>query len=158
MTNLSTYPSLVWAGEMWRRGRGNRRSIAELEACPPRDRIARDVGLSDSDLRALSCRYSGASGLMPQRLAQLGLDPAYVKLARSATYQDLQRVCAACKAWRRCARDLSNGDVQVGMRSYCLNSGTIDALTIDRLPKPAGNDRAAFTVIQTLLDKRKTWP
>jgi hypothetical protein len=139
MTNLTAYPSLAWAGEMWRRGRGNRRSIAELEACPPDDRITRGVGLSDPDPRALSCRRSGASELMPQRLAQLGLDPAYVKLARTATYQDLQRVCAACKAWRRCARDLSNGDVQVGMDSYCLNSGTIDALTVDRLPQLTGS-------------------
>jgi hypothetical protein len=134
MTNLTAYPSLVWAGEMWRRGWRNRRSIAELQAYPPNDRIARDVGLSEPDLRALSCRHTCASELMPQRLEQLGLDPAYVKLARTATYQELQRVCAACKAWRRCARDLSNGDVQVGMDSYCLNSGTIDALTIDRLP------------------------
>jgi hypothetical protein len=111
MTNLTAYPSLVWAGEMWRRGWRNRRSIAELQAYPPNDRIARDVGLSEPDLRALSCRHSGASELMPQRLAQLGLDPAYVKLSRTATYQDLQRVCAACKAWRRCARDLSNGAI-----------------------------------------------
>jgi hypothetical protein len=136
MTNLTAYPSLAWA-EMWRRGRGNRRSIAKLETCPPRDRIARDVGLSEPDLWALSCRHSGASELMPQRLAQLGLDPVYVKLASTATYQDLQRVCADCKAWRRCARDLSNGDVQVGMDSYCLNSGTIDALTVHRLPQLA---------------------
>jgi hypothetical protein len=67
---------------MWRRGRGNGKSIGKSE-----DRIARDVGLRDSDQRALSCRHSAASELMPQRLARLGLDPAYVKLAHTATYK-----------------------------------------------------------------------
>jgi hypothetical protein len=70
---------------------------------------------------------------MPKRLRELGLDPAFFKYARTATYRDMERVCGTCKAWRRCARDLAKGDVQTGMRSYCLNALTIDALTIDRL-------------------------
>jgi hypothetical protein len=61
---------------------------------------------------------------------------AETALARTATYQDLQRVCASCKAWRRCARDLANGDVETGMRSYCLNAPTIDALVVDRPGMP----------------------
>ena len=71
---------------------------------------------------------------MPRRLEQLGLDPQYMKFALAATYHDLERVCATCKAWRRCARDLASGDVQAGMGSYCLNSATIDAMTIDTRP------------------------
>jgi hypothetical protein len=136
MTNLSAYQTLAQLGRMVQRVRRNRRSIAELEASPPRElhRIARDLGLTEPDLRALSCSHPGPSELMPQRLQQLGIDPAYVKHAQTATYQDLERVCAACKVWRRCARDLSNGHVRAGMGSYCLNSGTIDALTVDRLP------------------------
>ena len=159
MINLSAYSTHARLGEVWRRARRNRKSMAELEAGPPSElhRIARDVGLSEFNLRALSCSHPGPSELMPRRLQQLGLDPAYLKLARTATYQDLERVCAACKAWRRCAHDLANGDVQAGMRSYCLNSGTIDALTVDRLPEPAGIDHAAFTVNQKLLDNGKTW-
>jgi hypothetical protein len=112
----------------------NRRSMAELQACPEseRHRNARDIGLSERDLWSLVCSHPGPSELMPQRLAQLDLDPTYVKLARTATYQDLQRVCASCKAWRHCARDLASGDVEAGMRSYCLNAPTIDALIVDR--------------------------
>jgi hypothetical protein len=113
---------------------GNRRWRAALAACPPSElyRVAQDVGLSETDLRSLSCSHPGPGELMPWRLRQLGLDPAYVRLARPETYRDLERVCAACKAWRRCARDLGNGDVQAGMRGYCLNVTTIDALTVDR--------------------------
>jgi len=116
----------------------NQKSVAELAACPPSelDRLAQDVGLSPTDLRSLSCSHPGPSDLMPRRLQQLGLDPAYVKFARTATYRDLERVCATCKASRRCARDLANGDAQAGMRGYCLNAPTIDALTVDR-PLPS---------------------
>jgi hypothetical protein len=69
---------------------------------------------------------------MPQRLRQLGLDPAYVEHALPATHRDLVRACATCKSSRRCFQDLAGNDVQVGMDGYCLNAFTIDALTVDR--------------------------
>jgi len=122
-------------GSTWQRVVLYRRSMAELAACPPNElhRIAQDIGLSERDLRSLACSHPGPSELMPKRLQELRLDPAFVKYARTATYRDMERVCGTCKAWRRCARDLAKGDVQAGMRSYCLNAPTIDALTVDRL-------------------------
>src|SRR5215471_12665290 len=118
----------------WRRVLNQRRSMAELAACPPNElhRIGQDLGLSEGDLRFLACGHSGPSELMPKRLQELGLDPAYLRYARTATYRDMERVCGTCRAWRRCARDLAKGDVQAGMRSYCFNAPTIDALTVDR--------------------------
>jgi hypothetical protein len=109
-----------------------RRSLAELAACSPSEleRIARDVGVSVSDLRIMATAHRGPSELMPQRLTLLGLDPAYVKSALTDTYRDLERTCAMCTAWRRCARDLAKGDVQAGMGSYCLCAPAIDALTV----------------------------
>src|ERR1700680_1592302 len=133
MANPSANAALASLRDRWRRVLRNRRSKAELTTCPPSElqRIARDVGLSESDPPSLSCSHSGPSELMPRRLQQLGLDPTYVKVALTATYRDLERVCATCKSSRRCARDLTNGDVQAGMRAYCLNAPTIDALTVD---------------------------
>ncbi len=69
--------------------------------------------------------------LMPRRLQQLGLDPGYVKACCTSAYQDLERVCASCKSRRLCARDLARGDVESGMRSYCPNAPTIDALVVN---------------------------
>ena len=111
------------------------RSMAELAASPPSELhlIAQDVGLSDGALKSLACSHAGPSELMPKRLQALGLDPTYFRYARTAAYRDMERVCGTCRAWRRCERDLAKGDVQAGMRSYCLNAPTIDALTIDRL-------------------------
>ena len=42
----------------------------------------------------------------------------------------MERVCARCKASERCARELAAGDVGAGMRSYCSNAHTIDALIV----------------------------
>jgi hypothetical protein len=134
MTAQSAYTALSRLRHRLRRALEDRRSRAELHACPPSElhRIAQDVGLSDIDLQSLSPSHPGPSELMPRRLEQLGLDPAYLKHARIATYRDMERVCATCKAWRRCGRDLAQGNVQVGMGSYCLNAATIDALIVER--------------------------
>jgi len=125
----------------WRGALHRRRSMFELAACSPSDlhRIAQDVGISERDLRSLTtCSHPGPSELMPKRLQYLGLDPAFVKHALTATYRDMERVCGTCKSWRRCERDLAKGDIQAGMQTYCLNASTIDALTVDRLePTPA---------------------
>jgi hypothetical protein len=133
MDTPSDYSTLVRLRDWLQRVLRNRRSMAELAACPPSElhRMAQDVGLNPTDLRSFSCSHPVPGELMPRRLQQLGLDPEYVKFARTATYRDLERVCTTCTAWRRCARDLAHGDAQAGMRSYCLNAPTIDALTVD---------------------------
>jgi len=132
MTDPSPHPALTRPCASWRRLLNNRKSMAEFAACPQDElhKMAPDIGLSPTTLWSLSCIHPGPSELMPQRLKQLGLDPGYVQVALTSTYRDLERVCANCKAWRCCARDLANGDVQAGMSSYCLNAFTIDTLTV----------------------------
>lgn len=119
------------------------RSLADLgilfgSRCRMQGWLRRNVSnseLSGHDLEALSGGpHPGQPQLMPERLERLGIDPAYVKLFHTSTYQDLQRVCASCKDWRRCTRDLARGDVQSGMESYCLNAPCIDALLVERPP------------------------
>jgi len=116
----------------WHRSMNRRRAINELAACPPSEirRLACDVGLSGGDLRLLCRSDFGPSELLPRRLQVLGIDPEFVRHAEPTTFRDLARVCASCQASRRCARDLVRGDVQAGMEGYCLNSATIDALTV----------------------------
>jgi hypothetical protein len=134
MAKYSAYSTLAGLRGWCQRVLRNRRSMAELAACPPSElrRIAQEVGLIETDLLSLRCSHPGPTELMPWRLQQLGIDSACVKVAQTATYRDLERVCGACKAWRHCARDLAKGDVQAGMQGYCLNAFTIDALTVDR--------------------------
>jgi hypothetical protein len=121
----------------WRRVLNHDRWMAELAVCPPNElhEIGQDLGLSERDLRFLACSHPCPRELMPKRLQGLGLDPAFFRYAQTAIYRDMERVCSTCRVWRRCARDLEKGDIQAGMRGYCLNAPTIDALTVGRLER-----------------------
>lgn len=134
MTTLSAHTVLRSLREKCRRMLHRRRSLVELAAYPPSALrpIARDVGLSDSEPRAIAEAYRDPGELLPLRLELLGLDPGFVKSAQIATYRDMERTCAICKVWRLCARDVAAGDAQAGMGTYCLNSESIDALTVER--------------------------
>jgi hypothetical protein len=72
--------------------------------------------------------------LLSERLQQLRLDRDYIKVCCPSVYQELERVCASCKLHRLCAQDLASGDVESGMRSYCPNAPTIDALVVNWVP------------------------
>jgi hypothetical protein len=69
--------------------------------------------------------------LLPWRLQQLRLDPEYVKMCCSSTYQNLEKACAICRSRTLCERDLARGDVDSGMQRYCPNALTIDALVVN---------------------------
>ena len=138
MATRWTNAALAGLREKWRHMRRKRKSLAELATVPPSElqHVARDVGVSVSDLRIVAAAHCGPGELLPRRLALLGLDPAYVESGPTATYRDLERTCAMCPASRRCARDLAKGDVQAGMGTYCLCAQTIDALSVDRARLP----------------------
>ncbi len=106
----------------------------EFQALEPTEaeRILQDVGLSMSDMPAITKPNAGPSVLLPQRLETVGLDPLYLKTEQRSVYRDLERACMRCPKWRRCARDLARGDAQTGLEHYCENAATIDALLLDR--------------------------
>ncbi|MBX9591268.1 MAG: hypothetical protein K2X43_18420 [Hyphomonadaceae bacterium] len=89
-----------------------------------------------ADLRALQGSHPGPGELLPRRLERLGLDPQYLMLFHMPAYRDLRKVCASCKSWRTCARDLAGDDAQSGMESYCLNAPSIDELVLERSGRP----------------------
>lgn len=106
----------------------------ELQVLEPMEaeRLLRDVGLSMSDMPAITKPHAGPAVLLLQRLEAVGLDPLYLKMDQSSIYRDLERACMRCSNWRRCARDLARGDAQTGLEHYCLNAQLIDALLLDR--------------------------
>ena len=131
----SVYDRLLSWVESWQR---HRRSGAELDGfgTAELEHIASDLGLSAKELRSLSRCHPGASTLLPSRLQQLGLDPEGVRMCEPATYRDLERVCARCRSSGRCERDLARNDAEAGMRGYCPNAPTIDALMADPWSQP----------------------
>lgn len=95
------------------------------------ERLRRDVDQHMGDMPVVLQGASGRVGLLDQRLAALRLDPSYLKMSDDELYRSLQRVCLHCTSWHRCARDLADGDVQVGLESYCPNGHAIDEFLVD---------------------------
>ena len=114
-----------------------RRRLAEAEirdlSKEDRERTAADLGVDVHELEGVaSWCQEGPAELMPARLEALGLDPEGVRQCEPAVFRDMQRVCGRCHSSKQCARDLADGDVEAGMREYCPNASTIDALLVER--------------------------
>jgi hypothetical protein len=92
------------------------------------ERIARDIRMSASELRAVVRKGPQAADLLRRRMAALDLDPKEVARLEPAALRDLQRVCTLCKAHRQCARDFAHGAPLSTWERYCPNSGTLTAL------------------------------
>jgi hypothetical protein len=97
-------------------------SEAEIE------RIARDVCMSVSELRALAKKGPEAADLLLRRMAALDLDPKEVAWLEPAAFRDMQRVCTMCKSHRRCAWDFARRAPVSTWERYCPNTSTLEAL------------------------------
>jgi len=99
------------------------------------ERMARDVRMSASELRALARKGPKAADLLQCRMAALDLDPKEVAWLEPAVSRDLQRVCSMCKSHRQCAWDFARRAPLSTWKSYCPNTGTLEAL--NGMPWPA---------------------
>jgi hypothetical protein len=115
----------------WRTARAN---LASLDRCGAEDveRIAHDVGVTTTELRALAGRWPDSADLLDRRLAAFGLDRAETWRIEPQVLSDLQRVCTVCTSGRECKHDLAENPYDPGWREYCPNVVTLDALTAER--------------------------
>ena len=102
----------------------------DLEGCGDDEveHIAKDIGLSTSQLRKLAKLGPQSADLLSRRMAVLDLDPNEVSRVEPRAYQDLQRVCSMCECHRRCARDFACDPTIPAWKDYCPNAGTLTAL------------------------------
>ncbi len=107
-----------------------RQCRARLDACDDNEivRIARDVGLSPSDLRHMADLGPDAAQQLLERMAVLHLDAEALAKRDPSTMRDLQRLCSACVSKKRCQRDLLLAPDDPHWRQYCPNAGTLDAV------------------------------
>ena len=89
------------------------------------ERIARDIGVTDHELRALARTPAGATVLLNRRLATLHLDSEHAGRIQPAVLRDLQVHCAMCAAKKRCAGDLASGVLDSTWQDYCPNAYTL---------------------------------
>lgn len=92
------------------------------------ERIARDVRMTPSELRAVASRGPEAADLLLRRMAALDLDPTEVSQVGPQTFRDLQRVCSLCESKRRCTRDIERDSAMPAWQDYCPNAATLIAL------------------------------
>lgn len=92
------------------------------------DVIARDLGMTQSELRAVARQGRDSAALLLKRMTALHLDPAKVAGAHPAVMHDLERLCSTCQARGRCSRDLLKDPDDKIWTSYCPNSATLTAL------------------------------
>jgi hypothetical protein len=84
----------------WTGWLGRRRRLAEVEQLGTEGAasIARDIGTSAHELRALAGKWPDSSeDLLASRLRALNLDSATLSATNPAVAQDLSRLCTLCR-------------------------------------------------------------
>ena len=117
---------LQWYRDWTRRG-----SASELKCFGEEEveRMAKDVGVSASELSMFARFGPKAADLLLRRMAALDLDRNEVAQTEPANVRDLQRVCTTCESHRRCARDFANHSAEPDWKDYCPNAATLIALS-----------------------------
>jgi hypothetical protein len=119
--------SIFAALARWWRGRNEVDALAGEDL----DKMARDVGLSASDLRTLLRRPDEEHLLLYRRMEALHIDPHDLAWLESALLRDMQKVCTMCESRRTCLRDLKRDPDDLhnqDWRDYCPNVATLDML------------------------------
>src|SRR5262249_15455308 len=116
--------------QWWREWTTKGSAGLELKCCGEEEveRMAKDIGVSASELRRLSNLWPDSAALFLRRLGALVLGRKGGSAARTRTFQDLQRVCTMCNHHRRCRRDLARDSADPGWEDYCPNAATLMAL------------------------------
>ena len=113
--------------EAWRNWRERRHDIVEFDRADVTDvsEIARDLGLSASELRTLVGCGKNSAELLERRLQTLGFEPSHIE---PSVMRDLQRCCSQCHDKALCAHELEDKPKGASWPSYCPNDQTIHVL------------------------------
>lgn len=90
------------------------------------NRIARDFGVSVSDLLTLAKSDTHVQELLTQRLIEMELSEKLLQDKHPREFGDLNRVCASCASTKRCTNDFLQH--KSGHSDYCPNTDTLEAL------------------------------
>jgi len=121
----------------WQNWSGRLRAMADLDRCgyAEAERIARDVGVSGTELFTFAGKWPDAADLLYSRMNEIKLDRKKVTEIEPQVMRDLQRVCTVCGSKRRCAHELATKPSDPAWQKYCPNATTLSALAADRVAK-----------------------
>ncbi len=92
------------------------------------ERVAKEMGMSASDLENLVARGPDAASQLYERMQALGLSRTEIEHNAMDVLRDLQRTCACCDEKSRCKKDLSERPDDRIWNDYCPNAVTLDTL------------------------------
>lgn len=90
------------------------------------EKIARDIGVSVSELFALASKRVDIQELLKRRLAEIGLSEDLLRECYPKVLSNLDRVCAGCAFTAQCSDDFKQH--RPGRSDYCPNTPTLEAL------------------------------
>jgi hypothetical protein len=90
--------------------------------------IARDVGTSSAELRALAGKWPDSADLLWRRVAALHLDRTEIAQSMPLVSRDMSKLCSLCDEKRECERDLDRVAISPRWLRYCPNAQILMAL------------------------------
>jgi hypothetical protein len=117
--------------DLWRNWRERRARLVEFDSSDPAEmrRVARDLGTSLSELRALAGQDRNSADLLCRRLQSINIEGATID---PAVMRDLHRCCSLCGDKTLCMHELEDRPKQTSWPKYCPNEQTIAALVAEK--------------------------
>ena|SRR5690348_648970 len=141
MTELAHYPMIEWVvdkvtGVLAQHRR--RVALREMEALGcEMPAIARDLGLTELQLRALALQEPGVPQHLKRMVAALEMTDKF-ELADATLSRDMQSLCSLCNNKRRCGRELRGGTAPQSFHDFCPNAHNLSALRGDQVAGVGG--------------------
>jgi hypothetical protein len=118
--------------EWWRRSV----ELDTMDRCEM-ERIAGDLGMRGSDLKALAVCGPHAADQLRDRMRLLSIASADVERVAPGLMRDLERTCTRCTRKATCRRDLAKHPQDASWGGYCPNAGALTAIRNAMLLPPA---------------------
>jgi len=116
--------------QRWHAWRERQDALAALDTCGRGEvaRIAHDLSLSPSELRALARKGPDSADPLYRRMVDLDLDRDSIAHGDQRALWDMQKSCSLCVAKGRCRHDFARGAEPSAWRSYCPNDDMLNTL------------------------------
>ncbi|HBK09309.1 MAG TPA: hypothetical protein DDZ81_26190 [Acetobacteraceae bacterium] len=124
----SDTPNLLSRAFDWIKARAARDNELATLSRSDFQRLATDIGVTDSDLRDVVPLIGDHSELMDQMIRARGLDPAQLRRALGPVIRDMEVTCARCRDSRTCRLELETGTAASRSHEFCGNATVIDHL------------------------------
>jgi hypothetical protein len=134
--------------QRWHAWKERRDSLAALDGCGRGEvsRIAHDLSLSTSELRALARKGPDSADPLYRRMDDLDLDRDSIAHGDQRALWDMQKSCSLCVAKGRCRHDFARGAEASAWQSYCPNDDILNTLVAGgahRIRRGSTSGRAA---------------